>query len=202
MFMLPMILISTTILAIIAAIIYAILRITRKNNGQDYEGESPYKKLFYAFLAILAVILVFFLIGFNVDSGCYGFPLFGTVASIISPIIFLLMFLGFFIILILIGRFVYYDAKSRGMDPWLWLLVVIFVPNFIGLIIYLIVRSYNTNDTNTYNKRCSKCGSSVREDYNICPNCGENLKKKCEYCGQVVDENWNICPHCGNNLSK
>ena len=45
-----------------------------------------------------------------------------------------------FIILILIAVWVYRDAESRGMSGILWLLIVIFVPYFIGLIIYLIVR--------------------------------------------------------------
>lgn len=202
MFMLPMIIVPIAILAGIGGIIYAILKVTRKDDIENHEGESPFKRLFYVFLIILAVIIVLSLIGISIDFGWGNIALYGTMISIIPPIICLLMFGALLVVWILIGRFVYYDAKKRGMDPWLWLLVVMFVPNFIGLIIYLIVRSYNTNDTTTYNKRCSKCGSSVREDYNICPNCGENLKKKCEYCGQIVDENWNICPHCGNNLSK
>lgn len=200
MFMTSMIIVPIAILAGIGGIIYAILKVMRKNDTEDYEGESPFKKLFYVFLAILAVILVLFLIGISINFGWGNISLYGTMASIIPPIICLLMFGGLLVVWILIGRFVYYDAKKRGMDPWLWLLVVMFVPNFIGLIIYLIVRS--SNNTKFYNKRCSKCGSNVREDYNICPNCGEDLKKKCEYCGQVVDENWNICPHCGNNLTK
>ena len=44
------------------------------------------------------------------------------------------------IIAILIAIWVYRDAESRGMSGVLWLLIVIFVPYFIGLIIYLVVR--------------------------------------------------------------
>jgi len=44
------------------------------------------------------------------------------------------------IIAILIAIWVYRDAESRGMSGILWLLVVIFVPYFIGLIVYLVVR--------------------------------------------------------------
>lgn len=195
-----MIIIPIAILAVIGGIIYAILKVTRKNDTEDYEGESPFKKLFYVFLTILAVILVLFLIGIFIDFGWDSIQLYGIMASIIPIIICLLIFGGLLVVWILIGRFVYYDAKKRGMDPWLWVMVVLFVPNFIGLIIYLIVR--NSNSKESYNRRCFKCGSIVREDYNICPNCGEDLKKKCEYCGQIVEEAWNICPHCGNNLSK
>ena len=34
---------------------------------------------------------------------------------------------------------VYRDAKIHTDNPWLWTLIVIVVPNFIGLIIYLLV---------------------------------------------------------------
>jgi len=44
------------------------------------------------------------------------------------------------IIAVLIAVWVYKDAESRGMSGILWLLIVIFVPYFIGLIIYLVVR--------------------------------------------------------------
>jgi hypothetical protein len=44
------------------------------------------------------------------------------------------------IITIFIAIWVYKDAESRGMSGILWALVAIFVPYFIGLIIYLVVR--------------------------------------------------------------
>ena len=44
------------------------------------------------------------------------------------------------IITVLIAVWVYKDATKRGMSGILWVIVVIFVPYFIGLIIYLIVR--------------------------------------------------------------
>ena len=42
---------------------------------------------------------------------------------------------------ICIAVYVYQDAKRRGMEPILWALVAAIVPWFIGLIIYLLVRS-------------------------------------------------------------
>ncbi len=44
-----------------------------------------------------------------------------------------------FIVDILIAVWVYRDAKERGMEAALWLLIVLFT-GLIGLIIYLIVR--------------------------------------------------------------
>jgi len=45
----------------------------------------------------------------------------------------------YLIVWILIGVWVYRDAESRGASGILWLIVV-FVLNIIGIIIYLIVR--------------------------------------------------------------
>lgn len=44
------------------------------------------------------------------------------------------------ILVIFIAVWVYRDAESRGMSGILWVLIVIFVPYFIGLIIYFVVR--------------------------------------------------------------
>lgn len=45
---------------------------------------------------------------------------------------------------VLIGTYVYKDAKSRNMDAFLWTLVSILMPGFLGLIIYLIIRTNST----------------------------------------------------------
>lgn len=92
-----------------------------------------------------------------------------------------------------IAVFVYRDAKKRGMNPWLWALVSLFGPNFIGLIIYLIVRS-------NYGKKCLSCGKQVNPDFQVCPYCGSSLKEKCSKCGREVASDWNVCPHCNNEL--
>ena len=41
---------------------------------------------------------------------------------------------------VLVGYYVYKDAKKRDMDAVLWTLVAVLVPSLIGLIIYLVVR--------------------------------------------------------------
>lgn len=43
-------------------------------------------------------------------------------------------------ILGMIGYIVYKDAKAIGLNAILWVVVVIFVPNFMGIIIYLVDR--------------------------------------------------------------
>ena len=52
----------------------------------------------------------------------------------------LLPVLAIFAIAAAIAAYVYQDAKRRGLDPWLWATVAAFVPYFIGLIIYLVMR--------------------------------------------------------------
>jgi TctA family transporter len=51
----------------------------------------------------------------------------------------ILFIIGLFIVWILLAVWVYRDARKRGMEATLWLLVVL-LTGFIGLIVYLIVR--------------------------------------------------------------
>lgn len=55
----------------------------------------------------------------------------------VISIIFLLSFIAAYII----GHFVFKDAQKRGLDPWIWTGVSIFIPSFMGLIFYLLVRN-------------------------------------------------------------
>ncbi|MCC6051010.1 MAG: PLDc N-terminal domain-containing protein [Thermofilum sp.] len=51
----------------------------------------------------------------------------------------ILLIIGLIAVWILLAVWVYRDAKKRGMEATLWLLVVL-LTGFIGLIVYLIVR--------------------------------------------------------------
>jgi TctA family transporter len=51
----------------------------------------------------------------------------------------ILFIIGLIAVWILLAVWVYRDAKKRGMEATLWLLVVL-LTGFIGLIVYLIVR--------------------------------------------------------------
>jgi uncharacterized membrane protein YhaH (DUF805 family) len=51
----------------------------------------------------------------------------------------ILFIIGLFVVWILLAVWVYRDAKKRGMEATLWLLLVL-LTGFIGLIVYLIVR--------------------------------------------------------------
>jgi RNA polymerase subunit RPABC4/transcription elongation factor Spt4 len=91
--------------------------------------------------------------------------------------------------------FTYKDASKQGMDPWMWMTIVVFLPNFIGLIIYLIVRK-----NLTYEKKCINCGKPVSGEFKLCPYCGAELNVRCPGCNREISSEWNVCPYCSMNL--
>jgi len=69
---------------------------------------------------------------------------------VISIIIFVVALLGFMAAL---GLWTYADAKVRTDKPGVWTLIVVFVPNFIGLLIYLLVgRNKDVKSPGKYKK--------------------------------------------------
>lgn len=116
-----------------------------------------------------------------------------AVSIVVIPLIILI---GVFCISlpIIIGTYVYRDAKNRGMNATLWTLLSILAPGFIGLIVYLIVRSDNNN------LPCIGCGKNVRRDFSVCPYCGTSLKNACSRCGFPLESGWENCPSCGEPI--
>ena len=96
---------------------------------------------------------------------------------------------------VMVGVYVYRDAKKREMNAVLWALIAIIVPSLIGFIIYLLVR------TNYSDLKCPKCNSTVLEQYIVCPNCGNKLKPTCPNCQIAVNPEWKVCPQCASDLS-
>ena len=97
---------------------------------------------------------------------------------------------------VIIGVYVYRDAKRRGMNEILWALAAALVPSFIGLLIYLIVRG-NYSDL-----RCPRCETPVKEQYVICPKCGAKLRPACPNCATPVEYDWKLCPKCTQPLTE
>lgn len=60
----------------------------------------------------------------------------------------IIFLLGWFVISIILCIWVYRDAKQRGEEAILWLIVVLIV-NLIGVIIWLIVRPEKVEDIDT-----------------------------------------------------
>ncbi|MFA9399114.1 MAG: zinc ribbon domain-containing protein [Clostridiaceae bacterium] len=100
------------------------------------------------------------------------------------------------LLIVAIGVFVYKDAVLHNMDPVIWTLIAVLVPNLVGFIIYLVVRS-SKKDT----LKCPSCNNPVKSDYVKCPVCGSNLKATCPICGKAVNSDWKNCPYCSAELS-
>ena len=95
---------------------------------------------------------------------------------------------------ILIGVYVYRDAKRRNMNAPLWTIIAILAPSLIGFIIYLLVRG------NYSNLKCPRCDATVTEQYVVCPKCGAKLKPNCPNCSTPVEPDWKVCPKCAQPL--
>ena len=107
----------------------------------------------------------------------------------------LLILLLLFGSLIALAVYVARDARRRGMNAVLWVLVVLLVPGYVGLIIYLLVRP----SAPLY--QCSQCGQPVERSFARCPYCGAQLLASCPNCGQAAQPEWKLCPHCGTELT-
>lgn len=97
---------------------------------------------------------------------------------------------------VLVGVYVYRDAKQRGMNAALWTLIAVITPTLIGFIIYLLVRG-NYSDL-----KCPACTTPVTEQYVVCPKCGTKLRASCSNCGEAVEHDWTVCPKCASSLSE
>ena len=85
------------------------------------------------------------------------------------------------------------DARRRQMNRTLWTLLVIFIPNAIGFIVYFLLRQ-------PVAQACAKCGASVRPGFVFCPVCGVALSPTCPSCHQPVEPGWAACAFCGSKL--
>jgi hypothetical protein len=90
---------------------------------------------------------------------------------------------------LLIG-YVNVDSKRRGMNRTLWTLLVIFIPNAIGFILYFFVRQ-------PLQSPCPKCGSAVQPGFHFCPSCQYRLVPTCDACGFALQPEFRCCPGCG-----
>jgi putative effector of murein hydrolase LrgA (UPF0299 family) len=85
------------------------------------------------------------------------------------------------------------DSGRRGMNRTLWTLLVIFVPNAIGFILYFLLR-------NPIRSECPKCGTGVDLGANYCPGCGYSFHPTCPQCRSAVRTRDTFCANCGMKL--
>lgn len=108
---------------------------------------------------------------------------------LVMPIALLLL-----LVPLLIGVYVYRDARRREMNALLWALIAVLAPGLIGFLVYLLVRG------NVADLSCPQCGAAVREDFVRCPHCGTKLRPACPNCSMPVEPGWVICPRCTTSL--
>jgi len=85
------------------------------------------------------------------------------------------------------------DAGRRGMSRTLWTLLVIFIPNAIGFILYFLLRS-------PLRIACPKCGTVVHPGVNFCPACRYSFHPTCPQCRATVRPGDTFCPNCGDKI--
>jgi hypothetical protein len=93
---------------------------------------------------------------------------------------------------LLIG-YVFADARRRGMNALLWMLLAIFIPSAVGLILYFILRD-------PILLTCPSCGTAAARGHAYCASCGAQVRKACASCRAPVEPGWHNCPKCGIEL--
>jgi hypothetical protein len=90
-----------------------------------------------------------------------------------------LLIIGIIIIVyaiwIAVGIWVYKDAKKRGENAVLWLVITIF-GGLIGLLIWLAIRPPIGGRKSLPDRMCPNCGRSIPMDAKICPYCGKKFE--------------------------
>lgn len=84
------------------------------------------------------------------------------------------------------------DARWRGMSPWVWT-IVLFIANFIGLLVYLLVRVRDP-------RACPQCKKRVHDRFSVCPYCGLEMLSRCPACRAYIQPGWRFCPGCKLDL--
>jgi double zinc ribbon protein len=85
------------------------------------------------------------------------------------------------------------DAGQRGMSRTLWTLLVIFIPNAVGFILYFFLR-------NPLQTKCPTCGMVVDQRVNFCPSCRYSFHQTCPKCGSAVRPGDTFCANCGDTI--
>jgi hypothetical protein len=100
----------------------------------------------------------------------------------------------FFGVYVLLGGYVYGDARRRGMRHVMWTLLAMLIPSAIGFILYFILRE-------PLLRGCPGCGTMVGQGFAFCSKCGKALAHACPGCRAAVQPGWSHCTKCGVRLS-
>ena len=134
------------------------------------------------------------------------------IAFFTNPIWKYLLYGIIFLLILTWLSFVYWtyrDARLRNAPAPFWAIIV-FIFNYVGLILYLILRPPEYIDDVVERDleirktewllagktKCPACGREIRDDFLICPYCRRKLKNSCVDCGRPLNLDWKICPYC------
>ncbi len=124
-------------------------------------------------------------------------------------------FLGIYLLAIWISLLIWTlrDVRARSRDLFVQILSVllVFVFNLPGLLLYFMLRPRETlaeqNERELAQEAlmqdieeklaCPVCSQKVHADFLFCPNCHTRLKRRCDNCHRITSLRWNICPYCG-----
>lgn len=112
-----------------------------------------------------------------------------AVFLLVAPVVFSVLA----VIWVLLVGYVWADAGRRRMSRVAWLLIVIFVPNALGFILYFVLRQ-------PIPSQCPGCGHSLEADVTYCPKCGRQIADACPNCKHPVGLTDAFCPACGHSL--
>jgi len=144
-----------------------------------------------AWLVAGAVLLFWFLVPMPFVYGSArpgpGEPPLWLLAALLS---FAGLVLGLWVLMVF---YVNADSKRRQMNRLLWTLLVIFIPNAIGFIVYFLLRK-------PIARPCPKCRAPIQPDFVFCPACAFELAPKCPSCHKAVERGWVSCAFCGARL--
>lgn len=169
----------------------------QQNSGFKYVFWGIFSILFLAFAGQIMWLLfggfapIPHLMGFE-SGGPWGC---GSSKAFMRPLVMAIPTTVFFLLWVgIVGTLVFRDAKKRNMDPYLWATVTVFIPFFIGIVVYLVIRSSG-------HAACGSCGQPIKSEYKICPHCGHRRENVCPACNMAVASDWKVCPYCTHTLS-
>jgi hypothetical protein len=139
-----------------------------------------------AALLFVLIPILFFTFAIRVGAPGTRFPFMILVSVLPGTILaFLALMVGY------VNR----DAGLRGMNRTLWTLLVIFVPNAIGFILYFLLR-------NPIQLQCPKCSAVVDPRANFCPRCRHSFHPSCPQCRSAVRASDEFCANCGAKVDQ
>ena len=98
------------------------------------------------------------------------------------------LFVGFYVLMI---GYVLRDSARRGMNPKVWLAIMIaLLPSGLGFIVYFLMRQPIALE-------CPNCNAPVAAEFNFCTKCQWQLKSVCTSCQRSLRTGDLYCAHCG-----